>query len=162
MQLPVQNLQSSLNTPVSTVTVAQNINNVQSNYDFLNSNDGAFLGNSRTATWLVWWYECVSVPPSLFEVPFHVVSAGGSLGSLQATITFTSGVLSAMGAWALGCGSLEPRPAVPDAGRQVAHQQPPAVAPTDAPTVSATSLWCSPPDHKFFSWKQLAQYLLGP
>ena len=47
-QLPVQNLQSSFNTPVSTVTVAQNINNVQSNYDFLNSSGGAFLGNSQS------------------------------------------------------------------------------------------------------------------
>ena len=43
-QLPVQNLQSSFNTPVSTVTVALNINNVQSNYDFLNSSGGAFFG----------------------------------------------------------------------------------------------------------------------
>ena len=47
-QLPVQNLQSSFNTPVSTVTVAQNINNVQSNYDFLNSSGGDFLGNSQS------------------------------------------------------------------------------------------------------------------
>ena len=49
VQLPVQNLQSSFNTPVSTVTVAQNINNVQSNYDFLDSSGGAFLGNSQSA-----------------------------------------------------------------------------------------------------------------
>ena len=48
VQLPVQNLQSSFNTPVSTVTVAENINNVQSNYDFLNSSGGAFLGNSKS------------------------------------------------------------------------------------------------------------------
>ena len=48
MQLPVQNLQSSFNTPVSTVTVAQNINHVQSNYDFLNPSGGAFLGNSQS------------------------------------------------------------------------------------------------------------------
>ena len=48
VQLPVQNLQSSFNTPVSTVTVAQNINNVQPNYDFLNSSGGAFLGNSQS------------------------------------------------------------------------------------------------------------------
>ena len=33
VQLPVQNLQSYFNIPVSTVTVAQNNNNVQSNYD---------------------------------------------------------------------------------------------------------------------------------
>ena len=49
MQLPVQNLPSSFNTHVSTVTVAQNINNVQSNYDFLNCSGGAFLGNSQSA-----------------------------------------------------------------------------------------------------------------
>ena len=46
VQLPVQNLQSSFNTPVSTVTVAQNNNNLHSNYDFLNSSGGAFLVNS--------------------------------------------------------------------------------------------------------------------
>ena len=45
----MQNLQSSFNTPVSTITVAQNINNVQSNYDFLNSSGGAFLDNSQSA-----------------------------------------------------------------------------------------------------------------
>ena len=48
VQLPVHDLQSSFNTPVSTVTVAQNIINVQSNYDFLNSSGGGFLGNSQS------------------------------------------------------------------------------------------------------------------
>ena len=44
VQLPIPNLQSYFNTPVSTLTVAQN-NNVQSNYDFLNSSGGACLSN---------------------------------------------------------------------------------------------------------------------
>ena len=39
---------SSFTTPVGTVTVAQNINYVHSNYDFLNSIGGAFLGNSQS------------------------------------------------------------------------------------------------------------------
>ena len=47
-QLPVQNLQNSFNTPVSTVTVDQDTDNVQTNYDFLNSSGGVFLGNSQS------------------------------------------------------------------------------------------------------------------